>query len=222
MTGLLAAEYLKLRKRVFFWVLAGLVWGLYAFAAWLSFTLDIGTQTGGSGARVNFPELIALVLAIQVLGSEFSGGRWAAGLTRDSRRGAHLLAKAVAGILALGFLVVTAVAVGQVMAAALGEEAAAVGSLVEAVAKGLLVGSVWIMIGFAFTAVLRGVGPAYMVSFVFFFADGLVSIWDTYRPLSVSHNMTLFYQDEGGVPVLLLWSVAAAAVAWLFLRYRDA
>ncbi len=222
MTGLIFAEYVKLRRRTFFWVLAGLIWALHVFASWLSLSVVIGSETGGSGRLVSFAELIALVLAIQVLGNEFSGGRWASGLTRDSRRGAHLCAKTVTALLGMLFIIVVAVALGQATKAMLGEDLAQLGSIAGDIGKSLLVGLVWIMIAFAINALLRGLGISFIVGFIFLNAEVLVSLWDKYEPFSVSHNIALFYGSEGGLSVMLVWGAATAVASWALLKYRDA
>lgn len=222
MTGLIAAEYVKLRKRTFFWVLAGLIWALHIFTAWLTGTIEIGTAGGGSARTVNFPDLVAMVLAVQILGSEFSGGRWAAGLTRDARRGAHLLAKAVTAFVGLLFIVAVAALLGQATNLVLGEDVAGAGTIAGDVGRGLIVGAVWILIGFALTALLRRVGISFIVVFILYNADGLVSLWDKYQPFSAAHNTGLLYSGGGGLPVLAVWGAATAAMSWALVRFRDA
>ena len=96
------------------------------------------------------------------------------------------------------------------------------GELVEGLAKSLGVGLIWIMFGFAFSALFRAVGVSYIVGFIFYNADALVSLWDKYRSIAVSANTSLFYRSEGGVLVLLVWGAVMAAASWALLKYRDA
>ncbi len=222
MTGLIAAEYIKLRKRTFFWVTAGLIWALNVLLAWISVQVTVGAESGGEGVTVSFSELIALFLTIQILGGEFADGRWAAGLTRDSRRGAHLLAKVVIAWVGLLFILVVSVLVGQSTSAVIGESVGELGELVEGLAKSSGVGLIWIMFGLAFSALFRAVGVSYIVGFIFYNADALVSLWDKYRSIAVSTNTSLFYGSEGGVLVLLVWGAVMAAASWALLKYRDA
>ena len=85
MTGLIKAEYLKLRKRTFFWVVSGLIWAFTVLFTWLVYRVFNSEAGGGAevdgftvsigGGEGTSSSLIALLLSIQILGGEFSGGR---------------------------------------------------------------------------------------------------------------------------------------------------
>ena len=223
MTGLISAEYVKIRKRGFFWVTAGLIWVLSALVAWISVETTGGEAgANGSGVLVGLGELVALILAIQILGGKFAGGRWAAGLTRDARRGAHLVAKTVTAWVGLLCILVISMLVSQLTFAVFGAGAGALGEVLEQLAKSMGIGLVWIMIAFPLSALFRAVGVSYIVGFIFINADSIASLWDKYQPIAISHNTSAFLASEGGVPVLLGWGGGAAVASWALLRNRDA
>ncbi|HUO46314.1 MAG TPA: hypothetical protein VM470_05730, partial [Acidimicrobiia bacterium] len=92
-------------------------------------------------------------------------------------------------------------------------------------------------LGFAASAWLRSVGPAIGAVLAFSFGEGLLSLWASWRQVSLSiHTTALLEELEisglGGVfgesptftralVVVLGWAVIAIVAAWAGLQYRD-
>ena len=184
-----------------------------------------------------FTEWVALILAIQILGGELSGGGWLTGLTREARRGAHFLAKTVAACGGLLFIQGVSTMVNLATQSALGASLWTWGDLSGRVGKSLVVGLVWIMLGFVVSALSRSVVVSYAAAFIFLNADAVTAQWDLYQPISVNADTSLFYgfkvysfeggitpdnQEGGALLALLSWAALMAFVSWALLRFRDA
>ena len=106
---------------------------------------------------------------------------------------------------------------------ALGQSASVTGDVLVTMGKGWVEGLIWIVLGFALTALFRSVGVSYMVGFIFLNADVITgALWDKYEPISLSANTSMFHSSEGGLLVLLAWGAVMGVAAWCLLRFRDA
>ncbi|CAN5821951.1 hypothetical protein BH18ACT6_BH18ACT6_07220 [soil metagenome] len=251
MIGLIAAEITKTFKRRTFWVLTTVLALLTAFLAGIFFFLprvvDDGFPTIAKpeiyifgAAQVLGQTWFPLILSAMALAGELATSAWATALTRNSRRGQHLVARLITSTISAWLAMIFAIALFSVAAYffATGSGAPTVEEWLGVAWKALLVQFTWVGLGLAFSAWLRSVGPAIGAAIAFSFIEGLLLLWSGWRPVSLSlaTSAILGELDAGGfAPIFgelpafrtalftaLAWAVGAALLAWAGLRFRDA
>lgn len=253
MLGLLRAEITKTFRRRTFWVLTVVLTVLTLLLVGIFFLLpnvvdDAGIPLIGKpdayifgASQVLGQTWFPLILATMALAGELATSAWSTALTRNSRRGQHLVARVLTTSFAAWVAALIAIGVFSIAAYFLAEgtgELDAAGWW-DIIWKSLLAQFTWISLGLAFSAWLRSVGPAIGAALAFMFIDGLLILWSGWREVSLSiHNTALmgplvfdggFGQILGEMPsfrrglaVTVAWAVAALLIAWAGLKYRDA
>ncbi|HEY7582618.1 MAG TPA: hypothetical protein VIB78_03245 [Acidimicrobiia bacterium] len=253
MTGLLRAELIKTFKRRTFWVLTIVLVLLTGFLAGIFYLLPrvIDDQGGlfeiqkpaayifGAG-QVMGQTWFPLILATMALAGELATSAWSTTLTRNSRRGQHLVARLLTSTAAAWLAVLLAIVVFSIATFFLAEGTGELDAAAwwDIVWKALLVQFTWVALGLAFSAWLRSVGPAIGAALAFTFVEGLLILWEGFRQVSLSiHTSALlgslsvggFGQILGDLPsfrrgliVVLSWSVIGVLIAWAGLKLRDA
>ncbi len=256
MTGLIRAELRKLAKRKLWWVMLAILVVVMGMAAVFLLVVPSRAPEAVPGMPViRKPDAYILgaqqaigqtwfpiVLAAVAMGGEMRSAAFAASLVRDSRRWAHLLARLV--VLAAASWLATLVAIGgwAIMAAAFapGEGAPPSSEWLGMVWKSGLIVATWTALAVAAVTVFRSLGPALGAALVFSFVEGLVSLWEVYRPFSLSTNSTAMLGELSGfdagfgvsalgtIPpgrataVVVVWAVGLIGLAWAALQLRDA
>lgn len=251
MIGLVAAEITKIFKRRTFWVLTVVLCLLTAFLAGIFFLLprvvDEGFPAIGKPEAYTFgtsqvlgQTWFPLILATMALAGELATSAWATGLTRNSRRGQHLVARLFTATTSSWLAM--AVAVGIFATAtfflAPGRGAPPGAEWLSLTWKSLLIQFTWVAMGLGFSAWLRSVGPAIGAALAFSFIEGLLVLWSGWRrvSLSLASSSILGEFDVGGfgqilgelppfrtaLVTVLAWAVGATILAWAGLRLRDA
>jgi hypothetical protein len=249
--GLIGAESTKTFKRRTFWVLTIVLCLLTGLLAAIFFLLPRVVDEGFpivakpeayifGAAQVVGQTWFPLILASMALAGELSTAAWATTLTRESRRGLHLIARlftaTASAWLAIG-LAIALFAAGAFFLAT-GTGAPSFEEWLAVAWKALLIQFTWVAIGLAFSSWLRSVGPAIGAAIAFSFIEGLLIIWSGWRrvSLSLASSSILGELDAGGFgPVLgelppfrtalatvVAWAVGATILAWAGLRFRDA
>jgi hypothetical protein len=253
LTGLLKAELIKTFKRRTFWVLTIVLVLLTGFLAGIFYLLPrvIDDQGGlfeiqkpaayifGAG-QVMGQTWFPLILATMALAGELATSAWSTTLTRNSRRGQHLVARLLTSTAAAWLAVLLAIVVFSIATFFLAEGTGELDAAAwwDIVWKALLVQFTWVALGLAFSAWLRSVGPAIGAALAFTFVEGLLILWEGFRQVSLSiHTSALlgslsvggFGQILGDLPsfrrgliVVLSWSVIGVLIAWAGLKLRDA
>ncbi len=255
MTGLLRAEVRKLTRRKLFWVMLVILMVVMGMAAVFLLVVPARAPEAVPGMPViRKPDAYLLgaqqaigqswfpiVLAAVAMGGEMRSAAFAATLTRDSRRWAHLFARLA--VFAAASWSATLLAIGEWAAVtavlASGEGAPDVDVWVGMVWKSGLVVSTWTALALAAVTLFRSLGPALGAALAFSFVDGLVSLWTAYRPVSLSTNSTAMLGELSGfasgmgfpgldpIPpgratmVVAAWAVGLVGVAWASLQLRD-
>jgi len=252
-TGLIKAEMIKTFKRRTFWVLTTVLVLLTGFLAGIFYLLPRVIDDQGGFFEIEKPSAyifgagqvmgqtwFPLILATMALAGELATSAWATTLTRNSRRGQHLIARLLTSTTAAWLAVLLAIAVFSIatffLAGGAGEPDAA--GWWDIAWKALLVQFTWVALGLAFSAWLRSVGPAIGAALAFSFVEGLLVLWEGYREVSLSiHTSALlgslsvggFGQILGDLPsfrrgliVVLGWSVLGVLISWAGLKLRDA
>lgn len=253
MIGLVRAEITKTFKRRTFWVLTVVLTLLTAFLAGIFYLLPrvIDDQGGifevtkpgayifGAG-QVMGQTWFPLILATMALAGELATSAWSTTLTRNSRRGQHLVARLFTTTFASWFALLLAIAIFAVATYFLAEgtgELDASGWW-DIAWKALLVQFTWVGLGLGFSAWLRSVGPAIGAALAFSFVEGLLVLWEGFREVSLSIHTTAllgtlgtggFGQLLGDLPsfrrgliVVLGWSALGVVISWFGLKLRDA
>ena len=254
MTYLIRAELLKLLRRktylLMVLILAALV-GMTAFFLIVFPRIAPGLAEGlepvprPEAFVLGAQQVVAqtwfpLILAVMMLGTEFSGTFWATTLTREARRIRHVTARLT--VLTAAAWVATLAAVAGfavvVLVGAVGEGTPPASTWLRIAGGSLLVELTWVAIGLGLVGVLRSIGPAIGVALAFSFGESLLGIWRPYGNVSLTANSTaLLGQVDsgpftqmipgGGIPsgraawVVLVWGLAAVALAWWSLARRD-
>jgi hypothetical protein len=251
--GLIRAEIIKTFKRRTFWVLTIVLALLTAFLAGIFYLLPRVIDDQGGFFEITKPSAYVfgagqvlgqtwfpLILATMALAGELATSAWSTTLTRNSRRGQHLVARLVTATLAAWFAVLLAITIFSVatffLASGTGELDP--GGWWDIAWKALLVQFTWAALGLAFSAWLRSVGPAIGAALAFSFVEGLLVLWEGFREVSLSiHSSALlgslsvggFGQILGDLPsirrglvVVLGWSLLGVLVSWAGLKLRDA
>lgn len=181
-----------------------------------------------------------LILAAMALAGELATSAWSTTLTRNARRGQHLVARLITTTLAAWLAIIFAIAVFSVATFFLAEGTGELDALGwwDIAWKALLVQFTWVTLGLAFSAWLRSVGPAIGAAIAFSFVEGLLILWEGFREVSLSiHTSALlgslsvggFGQILGDLPsfrrgviVVLGWSLLGILISWGGLKLRDA
>lgn len=253
MTGLIRAELTKTFKRRTFWVLTIVLVLLTGFLAGIFYLLPrvIDDQGGffeiqkpgayifGAG-QVMGQTWFPLILATMALAGELATSAWSTTLTRNSRRGQHLVARLLTSTVAAWLAVLLAIVVFSIATFFLAEGSGELDGVGwwDIAWKALLVQFTWVALGLAFSAWLRSVGPAIGAALAFTFVEGLLILWEGFREVSLSiHTSALlgslsvggFGQILGDLPsfrrgliVVLAWSVVGVLISWAGLKLRDA
>lgn len=251
--SLVHAEWLKLSRRRLYYtmviILAGLV-GLLAF--FLLIFAQIAPELAEGVPALEKPEAYTfgaqqvaaqtwfpLILAVVMMGSEFSGTVWATALTRDSRRLNQISARF--SVLAIAsWLAICAGIVGWAMVtlfAVPGDGGPTTGEWLGLVWKVALVALAWTAIGLGAVAQLRSVGPAIGAALALYFIDPILGLWDRWANVSLSAaTNALFQVDLGGfgslvpgsdlsvghaVAIMAGWTALGLVVTWWGLYRRD-
>lgn len=255
MTRLIRAEILKLLKRKLYWVMLLIFAGVMGMVAVLLIVLPPLAPEAFEGfpgierpdaylfgatqaiGQTWFPILLAVVL----LGGETGSSIWAAGLTQESRRWMHLLAKTLVITVAAWFGTLAAIGGWAVITTlfAEGSGAPAASEWLSVVWKTGLVEFTWVALGLGATAMLRSVGPAIGLALAFAFGEGILAIWQPWQEVSLSVASTAmladlsdlgggfgvtFFGDMGftqAVVVVAGWAVLGVVLALIGLQVRD-
>jgi hypothetical protein len=222
MTGLLAAEWVKLSRR---WVLRVLALILVALCGLTGFiflilpdlvpdvaqelpildrrdALILGIQT--VLGQTWFP----LILAVVMLGSEVTTSAWGASLTRESRRGRHVGAKL--GVMLGGAWLVVLVVIGLWVAGATvfseGESGFSTSDWIGVVWKSGLAQVTWLALGMGAVAWIRSTGFAIGIVIVYSFGEGILALWKPFQRISLSTAQNALFGEisadiSGGIGV---------------------
>ncbi|MGH9891776.1 MAG: hypothetical protein ACREA0_07310 [bacterium] len=254
MIGLIRAELVKTFKRRTFWVLTIVLTLLTGFLAGIFYLLPrvIDDQGGGffevakpgayifGAGQVMGQTWFPLILATMALAGELATSAWSTTLTRNSRRGQHLVARLFTTTLSAWLAVLFAIGVFSIatffLASGSGELDAA--EWWDIAWKALLVQFTWVGVGLAFSSWLRSVGPAIGAALAFSFVEGILILWEDFREVSLSiHTSALlgslsvggfgqFLSDlptfRRGLIVVLGWSILGVLISWAGLKLRDA
>jgi hypothetical protein len=182
-----------------------------------------------------------LILAVVLLGGELSTTVWATALTRDSRKGRHIVARVLTYALASLVAAVVAFAVWIVMALifAPGEGFMTFKDFVDFLWNTALISLAWTSVGTAAVSLLRSVGPAIGAGLAIYFAESFLALWDPWENVSLTAASTaLFEVDFGGglgglipgmglsmghkLAILAGWTLVGLGLTWWGLQRRDA
>jgi hypothetical protein len=251
MMGLIGAEVIKTFKRRTFWVLTIVLFLLTAFLAGIFFFLPRVVDEGFpiiakpdaylfGAAQVLGQTWFPLILATMSLAGELATSAWATALTRNSRRGQHLIARLIVSTTSSSLAMVLAIGLFAVVTFffATGEGTPSLEEWLGVAWKALLIQFTWVAIGLMFSAWLRSVGPAIGAALAFSFIEGLLVLWSGWRRVSLSLatssilgelDVSGFGQILGELPefrtallTIGAWAVGATILAWAGLRFRDA
>jgi hypothetical protein len=234
--GLIAAEGTKTYKRRTFWVLTIVLSLLTALLAAIFFLLPRVVDEGFpavakpdayifGAAQVVGQTWFPLILASMALAGELATSAWATMLTRDSRRGLHLVARLITATTAAWLAAALAIGLFALAAffLATGSGAPGIDEWLGIAWKTLLIQFTWVSIGLAFSAWLRSVGPAIGAAIAFSFIEGLLS------SILGELDSSGFGPVLGELPpfrtalfTVIAWAVGATVLAWMGLRFRDA
>ena len=211
MIGLIRAEVIKVTGRKLWVVMTAILAVLLAGTAFVFTVLPNvspdefqgmeaiekpGAYLFGAGQALTqtwFP----LVFAAVLLAGETGSSVWASSLTRESRRWMHLVAKlivtSVAATLAMGVGIAAWALVTAFFAE--GEGAPAVAEWLSVAWKTGLTQVTWVGLAFGMVALFRSMGPAIGVALGFSFLDGILSLWEPWREVSLSIASTRLVQD---------------------------
>ena len=248
--SLVHAEYLKISRRKLYplMVLVLASFMLFAAAAFIllpRFSDDIPFEIGKPeiyvlGAQQAAQTWFPVILAVVLLGGEFSTTAWATSLTREPSRvrqmGARLTTMTVASWLAfvlatLGWAVLATFAVS-------GQGSPTVGEWAGIVLKLGVVALPWTSLGLAAVSLFRSVGPAIAVGLVLSIGEGLIALWPPYANVSLTAAGTRLFPVELGafgafVPgstisephalaIIAGWTLLGLFLTWWGLQRRDA
>jgi len=204
--SLLHAEYVKLRGRRLYPVMLLVLGFFLALAAFFLIAFgQIAPELAGEVPVLEKPQAylvgaqqaagqtwFPLILAAVILGGEFGSTVWATALTRDSRKGAHILARLVVLTVAGWVAFMAATGVWGVIAffAAPGTGAPEMGTWIGIAWRMALISLAWTSLGMGLVALLRSIGPAIGAAIGFSFLEGLLSLWDPYETVSLSAATT--------------------------------
>lgn len=257
MIRLIRAETIKLRKRRLYWVMLLILIGLMAVTGFFLIVFPQVVEGGMDGfTGIERPEAyivgaqqaasqtwFPLILAVVFLGAEVTTTTWAATLTREARRWAHLIAKAVVltGFSWAAMLVVIGLWAVATTIVAAGSGGPSPTEWVGVVWKVGLLQLVWVGLGLGAIGMLRSTGPAIGLVIAFSFGESILTLWEPYRTIGLSSSTTALFGDildMGGfggpfgmgdpapfavaLIVVIGWGVVGLAAAWAALTLRDA
>ena len=182
-----------------------------------------------------------LILAVVMMGGEFSTTVWATSLTRDSRKVNHVFARLLVFSLAglISFMAATAVWAAFAFFGAPGEGSPSVGEWVGLVWRAGVISVAWTSLGLGAVSLLRSVGPAIGVVLAFSFGESILALWGPYENVSLSAATGGLYDFvfgaglEGLIPgadlsrphalaIIAGWTVVGLVLTWWGLQRRDA
>ncbi len=254
MRALLSAEVIKLTKRKMPWVLGGILVFLTALGAFLQYAAaDLFDSADLEVLAVpDKPEAylygflnaagntwVPVILAVVMLGYEFSKGTWGISLTWDASRSRHLMAKLAVLTGGATVLALLGVVVWMGFSAAMAEGAGfvSVAELVLATGELVFVQATWVAVGLAAVALIRSTGLAVGLAVGLTFVEQLLALWPAYQDYSIGGATSgifdlqlpvvvgnpLVLPDPGrSAMILLIWGVVSLGVAWAAVTYRDA
>ncbi len=202
MTGMLRAEWIKLRRRWVFRVLVLVLVALTGISAGLLLIVPevapdaiegLPHLSRGDATIVGVQTVLGqtwfpLILAVVMLGSEVTTTAWASALTRESRRPRHLAARLIVLSGAAWAAALVAIAGWEILAAAYTEGAASfgVGDWAGVALKAAMVQTTWVALGLGAVALLRSTGVAIGVVVAYSFVEGLLALWRPFGEIALS------------------------------------
>lgn len=217
MTGLLAAESIKLFKRWLYWVMVFIYGSLLGLSGLVLLVLPtLGVEGLGELPRLTKSTAYLLgaqqaigqtwfpaVLVATAVGGEVASGIWAAELTRESRRFRHLVAKLMV-LTGAGWLAALLGVAGWALLTAIFVEGS--GTLPGSewwgiVWKAAVVDFTWVALGLGAVGLLRSVGPAIGAVLGLSLGDGVLALWEPWRVVSIGANQAALLGNlalEGG------------------------
>lgn len=256
MSGLLRAEWLKLSRR---WVLPAMILvlgGLVGLSAVILLILpDVAPEAieglpildRADASLLGIQTVLGqtwfpLILAVIMLGTEFTSSAWAAALTRDARRFAHLLAKVIVFSLAAWLVALLAIACWEIMAAIFteGDPVFEASDWFGVIWKALIVQVTWIALGLGAISLTRSTGVAIAIVVAYSFTEGLLALWAPYGEVSLTTATAAIFGEltaevssgfgvSGSDPmtfgqallVVIGWGVLGLGLAWTGVRTRE-
>lgn len=257
MIGLIKAEVTKLTGRKLFPVMTLI---LMAFVSLAAFFLLIFGQLNEAAVSEGLPLVMKpeaymlgvqqvigqtwfpLILAVVVLGGELASTIWATGLTRESRKVLHVVARLLVFTVAswIGMLLAIGVWGGLTALFAEGSGGLSATEWLEIVGKTALTQIAWVSLGLGFVSLLRSVGPAIGAVLALSFGEGLLVLWRPYQNVSLTGASTAIFGDVGfpgaaaeifgpntvdfwqAVGIILGWTTLGLLLTWWGLNRRDA
>lgn len=257
MIGLMKAEVSKLTGRKLFPVMTFI---LMAFVGLAAFFLLIFGQLNEAAVSEGIPLVekpeaymlgvqqvigqtwFPLILAVVVLGGELASTIWATGLTRESRKGLHILARLLVFTMASWIGMLLGIAVWGGLTALFAEGSGGLTSMewLGVVGKTAFTQVAWVSLGLGFVCLLRSVGPAIGAVLALSFGEGLLALWRPYQNVSLTGASTAIFGDVGlpgaaseifgtttvgfwhAVGIILGWTVLGLLLTWWGLNRRDA
>ena len=246
MTELVRSELLKVRTTRGWWIYLGLI----VLLVGLGVSGDVGTAPDerlgeidyqrGLVEGVGFAALLALILGITIVTTEFRHGTITPTLLNAPRRGQVIAAKAIAGaLISLGFMLLALGVlwlVGSIWLAAQGaENRLAEGEVLELQAQVLLGGVIWGLMGIAVGALVQSQVAALVGTLIWIFLGetivisvlGLLELEgaEDYLPFQALDAADGTNSDllpyTAGLAVSLVWIVVIGAAGTERLRRRD-
>lgn len=256
--SLLHAEYVKLTRRKLFPLMLAVLVLLMGLLAVLFFVVlpALPEAAGGGTGLPQKPEAFlygavqvagqawwfAVILAATLLGGEVAGTVWATSLTRDSRKGLHILVRFLTFTAAtwIAFVVGTAVWSLVTAFAADGSGSPAAAEWLGLLWKFAVIAAAWTSLGMGAVALTRSIGVAMGIALALSFVDSLVAPFvDAYETVSLtaaSNGIFAIGADgpfaefiPGGtmstahaLTVMAGWIILGLGVTWWGLQRRDA
>ncbi len=202
MSGLLRAEWIKLRRRWVYRVLVLVLLALTGISAGLLLVVPevapdaiegLPRLSRGDATIVGVQTVLGqtwfpLILAVVMLGSEVTSTSWASALAREPRRLRHLTARLIVLSAAAWAAALAAIAGWEVLAAAYTDGPASFGvsDWVGVALKTAIVQGTWVALGLGAVALLRSTGVAIGVAVAYSFVEGLLALWRPYGEIALS------------------------------------
>lgn len=227
MTGLLAAETLKVVKRRMYWIMLVILAALVALTAVIFLVVLPGASVADGSPplpRVTKPDAYAFgasqvlgqtwfpaVLAAVLLAGELSTSVWASALTREARRWRHLYVKGAVLTGASWVASLAALAVWSLITLFVADGAGVpdAGVWARILLTTLLVDATWVAIGLGGTALFRTLGPALVVVLGLSFLDGILTLWEPWREVSLGQAAGRLSEEFGGAVAVAMGPDAA-------------
>jgi hypothetical protein len=256
--SLFHAEYLKVSRRKLYPIMTVLLSVLMVFIGVLFYVIlpALPEAQGGGAAVPQRPEAFifgaqqvagqawwfAVILATAVLGGEVATTVWATGLTRDSRKPLHVIARFIVFTIAswLAFLIGAAVWMVITWAFAEGTSFPETAEWLGLIWKFIFIAAAWTSIGLGAVAMTRSIAVAMGVALGLSFVDSIVAPFvDLYENISLSAATNGIFGVGGddafsaliaggdmttvhAVTVIAGWTVLALMMTWWGLQRSDA